>query len=217
MSLKEKIIEIKLHKLLFNYKKFNEFNFIFDDLNEQIVIGFGINKIAGNEYLQIYLNYTSKVIENKWLKYKADLDIEDTLMPATIMIDISQYKNQYSVFFDENNFNIKNISEIKLEFIIENIIQNLFLPELENIRKLKYCNDIINKDILINDYLLGYSYWEGLPFRKVLIAQEVNDPRLPEIITAMRKYCDEQYELGKKEDFEKLCKLKPVFEKLFGE
>ena len=51
---------------------------------------------------------------------------------------------------------------------------------------------------------------------KIFIAEEAGNPKLNEIKIAMRKYCDEQYKLGKTENFERLCKIKPVFEKLFG-
>ncbi|NPA67480.1 MAG: hypothetical protein GXO50_02615, partial [Chlorobi bacterium] len=92
----------------------------------------------------------------------------------------------------------------------------VYREQIEHYRSLENCDKLLNKDIEITDKITKFSSIDGLPYRKIFIAEAVNNPKLPEIKEAMRKYCDEQYELGIKEDFEKLTRYKPVFEKLFG-
>ncbi len=108
-----------------------------------------------------------------------------------------------------SKFEISNYDEIvdkiHIEYTIPLIKKYSDINELDKI--INPIDGIVQKGIRTNKIY---------PIRDVLVAKMANNPRLPEIIKDMRKYCQESYEMGIKDSYVPATKLLPVFEKMFG-
>lgn len=154
-------------------------------------------------------------IESEWLKYKDELLIAGNPYFETISLTTKNL-NLHS---DRNEFGGYDITDLSIENLKAHITDSLipaFCTEQKRYSELKEVDKLINKSIEIDDNTLLFSIWQSLPFRKVIVARDSNNPNYDLIFQSMKNYCDEQYKIGLKEDFEQLCKLKIVFTKLFG-
>jgi hypothetical protein len=211
----EKIVKKELEKNLVGLEFQKDwFFFSFDDKRD-IKFFFDTKSIGGEIYINLTVSVNIKHIEDKWIIYLDDLGLQKGLFRASFYnsfnhVDHLRYPTikPYGIPWEESEGWVKDF--------VEFIIKDHYLPFTEHLKDIKYCDQIINKDIEITTETCKISPNEGLEFRKIFIAEEAGNPRLEEIKSAMRKYVDEQYILGKKENFERLCMIRPIFEKLFG-
>jgi len=174
-------------------------------------------KIGGEIYLLIKLSIRKKEIESRWINFESGLGLTEGLFRTSFFktfhsLDITEFPTltPWGLKVDYNE------SEDWVKEQTRKIVEDYYLPFAEKLKDIHYCDQLINKDIEITEEVCKLSPIDGLPFRKIFIAEAANNPRLDEIKEAMRVFVNEQYILGKKENFEALCKIKPVFEKLFG-
>lgn len=211
----EKLLKSELKKILKGYEFQDKYFYFSYSEYKTHKISFKVTSFGGDMYLHLTSMIRINHIEDKWFKFKNDLLIFDNYFQPTFYntfnhIDKSKFPPIHSL-----GLSIED-SDNWLKNIVESILKNYYLPFCEKLDSIHLCDQIINNELNINEETLKISPIEVLPFRKVLIAEEAQNPKLEEIKKTMYKYCEEQYELGKKENFEKLCKIKPVFETLFG-
>ena len=188
-------------------------NKVVETENEIVTFGFQIARIAGQEVLYSNLNILHKRIELPWMAHIDKLLLQKGVYYPTISIN-AKNSNLANNLFGEAIV-IGDFSERDIVLLITELFTNKYGVQLEYYRSLENCNKLINHDIKIKDGIGKFTSLEGLPFRKVILAEAVNDPRSQEIKEAMRNYCEENYELGKKNNFEQLCRLKLVFDTMF--
>lgn len=169
-------------------------------------------RIAGQEVLRASMLIQHKNIEKRWFKYCDELLIQNDLILPTVTTGIRNLGLANSIIGDSIVLDGMNKDEI-----VQTLrkIFNLFKDKINYYTSVHNCNQLINKDINIIDGIGQFTSLQGLPYRKVILAQETNDPRLSEIKEAMHSYCEEMYEIGNNQNIEQFKRMKPVFEKLF--
>lgn len=212
----ENIVRNELGKILTSHElQRDNFYFIQDDKYAN-QLNFYTKKVGGEIYLVISNMFSIKRIENRWIKYQPELGLQTNLFNQS-------FHHSYSIFDKEKfptltNLGVKvhyNESDEWVRECIRNIVSDYVLPFIQKLKDIQYCDQLINKDIEITEETTKLSPIDGLPFRKIFIAEEAGNQRLGDIKEAMRKYVNERYEVGKEKGYDKLCKIKPVFEKLF--
>jgi len=213
----EKIVRNVFGEILLQFKLNREYFFYLSNEWIDNQISFYTKKIGGEIFLITDTFVRLNPIENKWSIYESELGLKLGVFRPT-------FKSTFGLFEQDKFTSLTNLG-IKVgynasdEWVKENarsIIQDYYLPFAEKLKDIQYCDQLINKNIAITEEVTRISPIDGLPFRKIFIAEAAGNPRLEEIKIAMRRYCEEQFELGIKENFEELCQIKPVFEKLFG-
>jgi hypothetical protein len=174
---------------------------------------FQIVEIAGKLILRAYFSISILEIEKQWINYKNELLIEQIYSPVTISISVNDYETTLNKKSGE--LDISNLTENEFFNLLNDLICNYFINKLNFFKNIANCDKLLNNEISINESNIMYSDIQSLPIRKVLLAMATNNPNLDLIKKSMYKYCEEQYELGKQEEFEQLCRLKQVFEKMF--
>jgi len=170
-------------------------------------------RIAGQEVLRASMSIHHKRIEKEWTQYKKELLLQENLMFPTVFVNSCNQNIANSITKDSivlDGLNKNDIIELVREVYVKNYIE-----KINFYKSIVECNSIINRDISISDEVGKVTSLEGLVFRKVLLAKETEDNRFQEILDEMRLYCDNSSVIGKKENFEQLCRLKPVFKKMF--
>lgn len=170
-------------------------------------------RVAGQEVLRGSMSIHHKRIEELWQKYIPQLLLNEKLPYSTIFVSIGNLNIGNSLTND--SIVVDRFCEKEIINLVQELYSNIFYKKIDHYRSLENCNKLINHDIKIKDGFGKFTSLEGLPFRKVILAEAVNDPRSQEIKEAMRNYCEENYELGKKNNFEQLCRLKLVFDTMF--
>ena len=156
-------------------------------------------------------------IDNKWINYENELGLKVGVFRPSFYYTFHHINREK--FPTLTNLGLKvhyNENEEWVKKNVRSIVLDYFLPFAEKLKDIQFCDKLINKDIEITDETCKLSPIDGLPFRKIFIAEEAGNPRLEEIKSAMRKYVNERYKTGIEKNYEKLIKIKPVFEKLFG-
>lgn len=210
----EKQVKEKLKQILIDYYYCNNNCFVLFSDERDNRFYYEVKSIGRDVYLNITISICLNKIENKWFCHKNLLGL-DQYYPITFYNTFNQVNRSRFPTIEPFGIPIEDEDDWVVD-IIDTIVKEYYLKFNEQIQSLSFCDKLINEEIKITDKTLRISPIDGLPFRKVLIAEEAKNPKLEEIKKAMYKYCEEQYELGKKENFEKLCKIKPVFETLFG-
>ena len=210
----ERSIKNELKILFPEYIITKDFKFIYEEKDVIIDISYHCQTVAGQEVLHSSVHFFYKNIENEWRKYIDELMIQKNVQYPTM--SISAYNLGLADSITKTTIVIGHMNNEELKEFIKHLFGKIYKEKIDYYRYLENCDKTLNKTIEITDENRKLTSISGLPFRKVLLAEAVGNPDLPKIKDAMRKYCDEQYEIGKKENFEKLCRLKPVFEKMFG-
>ena len=202
-------------KLLFPNFRVKENGTFISEKND-IIVDFGIQVVtlAGQKTLRSIVNIFHKTIENKWLEFIDELMLQKNVLYSTIYISPRILGIANNLVGD--GVVIDNMNNDELKEFIKELFGKIYNEKIDYYKSLENCDKTLNKTIEITDENRKLTSINGFPFRKVLLAEAVGNPNLPKIKEAMRKYCDEQYKIGKKENFEKLCRLKLVFEKMFG-
>lgn len=173
-----------------------------------------ITSIAGEIILRPFITLSCMAIEKQWLMFKEELMIEQLYNPTTIILTTKDYHT--SLPKENNELEVTSLNETEFKELVNNLFADYMKSEINNFTNLKNCDLLLNKSFKIDDSNIPYSDIQSLPFRKVFLAKATNNTSASKIEEEMRSYCEEQYELGKREDFEQLCRLKQVFEKLFN-
>ncbi len=179
-----------------------------DKLN--VSITFPIQKLGGDEILRYILCICFNEIENEWLKYREELLYSPT-HAQTLYITTENFDTEK---FDFQGLNLSKYGHQNWDEIFDKLQKEYTIPLVNKYSNIMEVDQIINpidKDV---PYIIKTS--EGYPFRAVLVAKLANNPRLSEIINDMRKYCQDSYEMGIKDNYVPATKLLPVFEKMFG-
>ncbi len=208
-----RLIFKELKNVFPDYEATKDMEFISDEKDIYIDVSFHCQTVAGQDVLHSFVHVFHKNIENKWRKYIDELEVQNLLYP-TISLRASNLGLADSI--TKTTCVIGHLNNEELKSFVRHLFGTVYKENIDYYRSLENCDKLINKNIEINEEVIKNSSIAGLPFRKVLLAEAVGNPDLPKIKEAMRKYCDEQYEIGKKENFEKLMRLKPVFKKMFG-
>jgi hypothetical protein len=180
--------------------------------NKKLIVSitFPIQKLGGDEILRYILCICFNEIEDQWLQYREELLYSPT-NAQTLYITTEKFDTEK---FDFQGLNLSKYGHQNWDEIFDKLQKEYTIPLVN-----KYV-DIVEVDKLINpinspiENKIKNS--QGYPFRAVLVAQMANNPRLSEIIKDMRKYCQDSYEMGIKDNYVPATKLLPVFEKLFG-
>ncbi len=210
----ERTIKNELKILFPKYTLTRDFKFVKEDKDMIVDISYYCQRVAGQEVLHSFVHFYHKSIEEKWRVYIDELMIQKNVMYPTISVDV--YNLGLADNITKTTSVIGHMNNVELKEFIKHLFGTIYKEKIEYYRSIENCEKTLNKSIEITDEVMKISDIEALPFRKVLLAEAVGNPDLPKIKDAMRTYCNEQYEVGKKENFEKLMRLKPVFEKMFG-
>lgn len=213
----ENIVRVELGSILFKHELQRDNFYFFQDDEYANQINFYTKKVGGEIYLLTSNMFSLRDIENKWINYQPELGLQTNLFNQS-------FHQSYNVLDKETFPTLTNLglmvhyneSEDWVKEIVRKIVLDYFLPFSEKLKDIQYCNQLINKDIEITEEVTKISPIDGLPFRKIFIAEEAGNPNIHVIKEAMRKYVNERFKVGMEKGYDKLCKIKPVFEKLFG-
>lgn len=205
----EKLLDAKLQAIFPGYR---DGAYITED--HELRYSAQLVSIAGRQVLRAFMSVSVLQIERLWMQYKPELMIEQLFNPVTVVLSARDYDTSLSV--EDNEMDVSALNELEFLALTEDLFAGHFAGLIGKYKSIENCDLLLNRSVEIDDTNSGYSDIQSLPFRKVLLAQATGNPKRKEIEAAMRNYCAEQFELGKAEDFEQLCRLKPVFEKLFG-
>lgn len=175
-----------------------------------ITLSYRIRMLAENEILTYNLKISFKEVENKWLNFRDELMYPNS-RPTTIFVTLEKFAPNFFQFY---GLNLAENEVQNFEEIFDTIHLQLTIPMIEKYSDIENVDSIINP--INNIASEGIRTEQVYPIRAVIVAQMANNPRLSEIIKDMRKYCQDSYEMGIKDNYVPATKLLPVFEKMFG-
>lgn len=212
---REKIIKETISRVFPKFKKTGDRNY--ESVNSEIIerIDFQLVICGSEEVFRTSYVISHLLIEEPRQIHKKELLINNPTLLSTI--NITPYNQEIATSSMKDGVLLNEVGNDKLGEHIRKMYNNHFFPSIEKYRTLEACNALLNRDIEVTKDILSWTNWQGIAFRKGLLAKAVNDQRYPEIIEAMKQYCEDRYQEGIKENIEQLCRLKPVFNKLFPE